>query len=319
MYKVIILGSGHIGARHLQGLACSKHPVRITVVNRGEPALKRAASYYREVMPSRTTAEFLLTVPRGENYDLAIVACSSEGRLSALETFLARSSTRNMILEKFLFSNENEYDIAGELFEKYDVRAWVNCPRRMIPEYESIRDMIAGPIEVSVTGGMWGLCCNSIHIVDLAAWLTGNSRFSFDPAMLDADVISSKRAGYIEFSGTLHGRGGDGSRLTLTAHNGFSPPMLIQIASTDLRVLSDEYNQTLMVGRESSNWKMDARPLPPILQSKLSNILLEELVEGKGCRLTPYAESRTLHLSLLAAFRKHYAGIRGSDSGFAVT
>ncbi|NJM62856.1 MAG: alpha/beta hydrolase [Oscillatoriales cyanobacterium RU_3_3] len=55
------------------------------------------------------------------------------------------------------------------------VKTWVNCPRRMQPAYHKLRQDLHGhsPITMRVVGGGWGLACNGIHFLDLAAFLFG--------------------------------------------------------------------------------------------------------------------------------------------------
>ena len=67
-----------------------------------------------------------------------------------------------------MFQKEEEFDIALNWFVEKNIRAWVNCPRRLFNIYQKIKNEIIDEdiITMTVFGGEWGLACNAIHYID---------------------------------------------------------------------------------------------------------------------------------------------------------
>lgn len=319
MHRVIVIGAGQLGSRHLQGLAKSTIPLKIDVVDPSDASLNIAASRFAEVQPTNAGADYMREVPAGEEYDLAIIACSSGARLSALRELYRRSRARYLVLEKFLFSKLEEYDEAEKIIVENGVAAWVNCPRRIMPDYAELKTLFSGPVDMSVRGGMWGLGCNSIHMADLAAWLSGDTSFSFDASRLDRVVHRSSRSGYIEFSGLLTGWTDCGTRVSLLANRDYSGPSLIHLVSSGAQALICEADSTVTWWRGENGWKPESGKLRIVYQSGLSNSLAEEILERGSCGLASYRESATMHRALLRELREFHATIGGAPAEFAIT
>ena len=172
MYKIVIIGAGQLGSRHLQGILGSNITATIEVVDPSDLSIKNAIERSLEINydKNKLKVNFYHNLNQiSKEIDLCIIASTADKRFDIINSLLTISKVKNLILEKILFQSLNEYDIIDKLLNLHDVKTWVNCPRRIIPEYQDIKSQIKKDenISLSVLGSNWGLACNSIHFFDL--------------------------------------------------------------------------------------------------------------------------------------------------------
>ena len=313
-HTVLLIGAGQLGSRHLQGLARSSLPLRIDVVDPSPEALAVARSRFEEVSTAPDRASYHTSLPAGRSYAVVIVATDSGPRAAVTESVLSGCEAGAIVFEKVLFTRPQEYDRSGERLAADNVPAWVNCPRRLYPLYHDLRPVLTGPVRIAMQGGMWGLGCNSIHIVDLAAWLSGQTAFTWDASGLDPLVHDSHRRGYVEFSGVLTASAPDGSSVQLYARNGSTAPPQLSILAGDASAVLDEVNGSGVVYRKDRNYAPEPVTFRLPYQSELSHLVVEAIVRDGTCPLPDFASSARLHLGMIGAFLDHL-GRLGRDPG----
>lgn len=140
MKKIAIIGAGQLGSRHLQGVVSSSHNYDIQIVDLNNESLKVAEERYLQVKP-KSSLSVLSTYSSidelSDEIDTVIIATNSNVRFKVLKELLEKKSIKNLVIEKVLFQNLEEYDQAEELILKHGVKAWVNHPRRMYPFYKN--------------------------------------------------------------------------------------------------------------------------------------------------------------------------------------
>ncbi len=202
------------------------------------------------------------------------------------------------MLEKVLFPCLDEYAEVRDLLAKHHIldHTWVNCTRRMFDHYPKIKASlpVGKPLEMVVAGDDWGLGCNGIHLLDIFAYLTGETNWR-----LTADIQAiekSKRAGYIEFIGTLSGTSSvKGHRITLISNpKGTIGSMSIRVSAvgSDTSVVIDEIKGEM-------NLNGTVSPIAVKYQSQLTNLVAEAILLQNNCPLTRYEESMELHTAFL--------------------
>lgn len=317
MFNILLVGAGQLGSRHLQALALADFAdISIQVVDPFTASLERARERWEQVerSPSVRSIEFLTDIAQVKgSIDFCVVATNADCRLQLLEDMLARLTIRNLLLEKVLFQSEAQLSAAGQLFEGTGCKVWVNCPRRMFPGYEVLRDRLRGQrvFDLRVVGGQWGLACNAIHFIDIWAFLSGATSYATDVSGLDLVVIESKRPGYKEITGTLAGCWQD-SRFSLTCHaDAVQEPMRIEIETEDYRVTLNE-GAGLCELLDKASGAVEPLPFTVLYQSQLTHRVAESIHRGGPCQLTTFDESAALHApflrSLLAFFNEHDGG-----------
>ena len=311
MAHIAIIGAGQIGSRHLQALVHLDRPATIYLVDPSDVSLKTAENRYlavtkdgpvMEIEPVRAIGE----LPEGE-IDAAIVATNANVRADVVEELVSSRTVRNLILEKVLFQRTDDYRRIGRLLDKSGIPAWVNCPRRMWGSYISLRETLSGaPLrEIHVSGSAWGLGCNAIHFLDLAAFFTSETSYRLSSTFLDDGFIPSKRQGHIEFTGTLSGLMGDRCRITLSSVRDGTSPRVIRLSYPDRVLVIDEANGKLWQAEDSAQWDWSESPFEAPFQSELTHLAVQNILDRGTCGLTTYYESERLHMPMLDVFLTH--------------
>jgi len=311
MKTVAIIGAGQLGSRHLQGVKLASHPLDIWVCDSNPESLRIAEERYNQV--SSDTAHVVTYVMDMDMLpfaiDVVIVATGSLPRAGIVSTLLTTHNVHYLVLEKFLFPRIAEYAAIQALIDRYHVPTFVNCTRRMWKLYDIVAMHVdkSQPVKMKHLGGDWGLCCNSIHYIDIFMYLSGAKTYELDINGLESEVIPSKRSGYIELRGKEIITTPDGDQLILEANPEYEGPSIDVILNGDKRVLIDESKGIVQI----NDLKIEE---PVQFQSALSGIFVDELLSSGTCMLTPYTESARYHMIFLLQIGPFVNNITGKNS-----
>jgi len=319
MKNTVIIGAGQLGSRHLQGLKTAKVDMSIFVVDPNIEALEIAEKRYYEVEDNPTIRSInfcssITLLPK--DLDLVIVATSSLIRAEITTALIQAKKIKNIVFEKFLFPSISTYSTILNLLDVNNVNAWVNCPRRMFSYFDQIKEIIENEekVKFSVSGGQWGLACNSIHFIDIFSFLSATTHYSLDVSRLDTKIIESKRSGYIEFTGTIAGAFENQQQFEITSLEGESNPPVITINTTNYQILINESKSEMVVRKRGA---VDQEiPIQIAYQSQLTGNLAEQILNTGKCKLTPFKESCDLHLTFLKPIVNFYNSLSGNEGDY---
>lgn len=311
-----------MGSRHLQGLSLMKKAIAIYVVDKAEQALSVAKERFEQVsldFKGRVTyCKGISEIPVEIN--LAIIATNSNIRFDIILELLEHAKVDNLLLEKFLFPAPNQYSYATELFEENKVKVWVNCPRRVWNFYRELQRTLTEPIHISVTGSQWGMASNSIHFLDLFSYLNGSGEICLSSERLDPSLFESKRKGFMEISGCVHFKHMNGSVLELNCLADGDQPSVITINSATgnavIHELAGEPSYAF-VSRNADQVQKVFFDVP--FQSRLTNMIAEDIINGRDCGLISYQESAELHLLFLKMLASFYKRIGNAQETYFIT
>lgn len=316
MYTIAIIGAGQLGSRHLQGLKTADLDMKIEVADTSEESLAVARERYEQVAENSQIAEirFVKSINElSEELDLVIIASGSAPRYAITEELIRKKKVKNILFEKVLFQKTADYSEIEKLLAENRIQAWVNCPRRMYGFYSELKERFFDSKQLifNVSGGDWGLGCNSIHFIDCLAFLSGAKQFAINTSALDREVYASKRAGYTEFSGVVTAVSERGDILSITSQKNSDAPVILTIQGNKFSVIIDETNRLLHVF-ENGNW--ETKNIQVQFQSQLTGIAAEQMLHHGTSQLTPFSESAALHLAFIKPLLKFYNEIKGVDS-----
>tara|TARA_R110001599_G_scaffold326067_1_gene538486 strand:- start:11524 stop:12486 length:963 start_codon:yes stop_codon:yes gene_type:complete len=314
MTHIVLIGAGALGGRHLQSLISLGENVRVTVVDPSSDSLDMARTRVSEVISSvESVAEIsfvegLDCVP--DMIDLAVIATGSAPRLNVLKSLLKVAKVKYVVLEKVLFQSLSDYDEASELLSDNGVQAWVNCPRRMFDAYSTLKLRLnnAQPILMEVIGGSWGLACNSIHFIDIFAFLTNSSILRVDTSNLEQSIFTSKRDGYIEFFGSLNVFFSSGHQLKLLCEHG-NEAIQIKISDSHISYLINETDGTIYANDLKCDFDLRVR-----YQSELTQVFSEQILCFGHAKITSFHESLALHRPFIRALLDFYNECQNSSN-----
>jgi hypothetical protein len=310
MLRLAVIGAGQLGVRHLQALALLDRAAEIFVVDPRSEALRHAREQFNAVegRNEEVTATYSNNI-RGisGNLDVAIIATTADVRLDVVKAVVSRLTVRHMILEKVLFQGVPDYPEAEGVFALAGTLAWVNCPRRVWPHYVALRRALGGKKVVSVHlgGSNWGLACNSIHMLDLVAFFNGLSALALDTSHLDPDPIPAKRLGFLEFTGTLAGHFADECKIELESLKQEGLPSIVDIETLSSRYRFDEALGKMWQSEKANDAQWHAQTISVPYQSRLTHLIVQDLIDKGECGLTPLADSARLHVPLISALLGH--------------
>jgi len=209
MNKILIIGFGNIGKRHLEGFSGITSEVYIVDIKFLNP---REVEIEKNKIETKATKfknfyfyADISCINKEELFDLVIVALSIDQRLNVLN-WLKKSNYKILLIEKPLFNKKNQYSKQYELL--CSRKSFVNTTVRHQKWLKEIFKLLMvgdEKVVIRVSGNNWGLSCNAIHYLDFFADLLKTPlnliRVSIETSI--HKVINSKRNGYEEVLGVL--------------------------------------------------------------------------------------------------------------------
>ncbi len=302
MKTIFIVGAGQLGSRHLQALKAVKIPLHITVIDPSEVSLKIAKERYEGILGEEThIVRYLKEIPSSfDKVDLAIVPSSSNVRRQIIETLLYTGHVQNMVLEKLLFNNRDDYLKVFDLLQSKKVKTWVNCSMRTMPFYAGLKSLFQESVFFyTVSGSQFGLITNAIHYIDHIAYLSGELNYQLDTSSLDYPPVTSKRQGFLELNGTLYVKFANGCKGIFTCFANGDMPVMVEIVSSENRLISKEWEGKALISKKSENWKWMEVDSTIQYQSQMTTEVVTDILTKGTCNLVGYDDSMKIHLTLL--------------------
>lgn len=312
---VALIGSGNLGIRHLEALIKSRNALYIVIVDPSPQALSNAKKITENTEHSHHTYKFETDLSSlSMDIDIAILATNADVRYILAKTLLSKNNVRYIVFEKVVFQNLTDFGDIAELLEKKKVISWVNCPRRLMGHYQNLKRNISNqsPYFAVFQGGLWGMACNSIHILDVFSYFTGSKEFHLTHCDLDKDLIESKRKGFFEVTGTMVFRDKlIGNTLVLHSQNSASFKTIFSLQTKEKQFLIDETRGILQESTDQTNSEWISHHFTMPFQSELTHFVVEEILNSGACLLTPFADSHLLHAPILNGLIQHFSSVFG--------
>jgi len=311
--RILIVGAGELGSRHLQGLCKINRDIKISVIDPSPDALELCSKRYNEIKlnPHIISVNYYQNISKlNKEIDLSIVSTTADVRYKVIENLLNRINIKNLILEKILFQSIMEFELANKIFRNNKVNVWVNCTRRMIPFYRKLWKEGFGvkAIKIIVTGNI-GIASNTIHMLDLLAFLSKQTKITIDTSSLDRKIYFSKRSSFIEFGGKLKAQTSRGDILKIIDGRNNNIDLTISLEN-DEKVIRINQTKALYTLEMKDNLQDSINhPFHMPLQSELTAIQVEQILNTGDSYLPSIKESSLLHKPMIDAFNLHLSSI----------
>lgn len=308
MLHIAIIGVGGLGMRYVQSLAHFRYEAKIQIVDISDQALEKTKELFYSMKPEKhlILESFHTLEGLEEHLDIVAVATGSKPRRKLTENLLDTKHVKYLILEKVLFPQVEDYMVINRKIEEHGCKVWVNCGRREQEFFKQLKEEFAGePFEFSLTGGAWGLGCNTVHFLDLISFITGDTeKICIYSKELDREIIQSKRSGYIEFTGTLTGNMGKCRSFSITSDRGADAPIIYVISSKNRLCIVKEFDKKAVYFESKNHWEGKEVSLQMKLQSEITAPLFEKIVETGSCNLSDYETAMKIHVPFLQELLK---------------
>jgi hypothetical protein len=314
-YKIVIIGVGQIGSRHLQGLTKSSKNFQVFVVDIDKKALRIAKRRYIEASKQKidnnvSYHQSLSEIP--DNLDFAIIATTANVRRPVIENLLTKKTVRYLLFEKIVFQKSEDFLPIQCLLNDQGTKAWVNCSRRSYSYYKELKKEINKEIiKITVEGNHWNMACNSIHMIDIIVYLTGQTDLTFNTFELDDKIYSASRDGYQELYGKFiitTGRGDILEMINRRLHK--DEELKITVKLKNKKVIIDELRGLSISNSPKSSFEEKQKIKIPF-QSEITGMIVDQILETGESDLTPYNECMKYHIPMLDAFNSHFSKISG--------
>jgi predicted dehydrogenase len=307
--KILLVGCGNIGSRHLQGLIKLQNTIEVNVVEPDDNAQKIAKTRIHEIknikkFPKITWFKNINELK--QKSDLVIIATHSKGRLDLISTLLDQGNKR-FLLEKMVCQSKSEYLKILEKMEKSKANSWVNTPRRYFKSYQKIKKLFADPnLILTVDAGNLGLGSNAIHILDLFSWFIDDYHLTLNGDSMNKKILLNKRGkDFVEFSGTLTGKSKTCAFVSITFHSNQNIPFTLMLVRKNMKLILNETDSKIMLytGKEKLYFETD-------FVSTITNKITNDILKKNSCLLPTLENSFITHTELFRIFNQHLKKIQ---------
>lgn len=315
MHKILLIGLGRLGARYLEGLANYSGALQIYAVDPEIEARDLASRLYYSNESYQDLHKLYILEEVSEkipvNIDIAIIATTADIRTKLTELVASRCDVRFWILEKLLAQSVQDLDrIAASI--KNSERAWVNIPRRAMKWHQELEALTRRekPFLMTVDGVAWDLATNSIHMIDLAQQLSGETVVGINCDELDAKWHQSRRKGFYEIGGNLQIKLSRSSVLLLKSRglqndSKYTETRLIQPSIT--LKFDDGYKIDIDEGSGNASDSTGLNISGNIeFMSAMIPFLVADILENQKCSLPLFSGTLKMHQLLLNATLSHW-------------
>ncbi|MDO8505595.1 MAG: hypothetical protein Q7S48_03390 [bacterium] len=319
--KILLIGCGQLGSRHLQAVATLREVGEIHVVDPRPESLELARARLREVSDTNPAIVFQWhTEPMAccAGGDLCIVATQAKDRPVLIKRIAARFSYKKFLIEKIVSQSIGEYQDLMEYVKINSLLVWVHCQTRTYGIHRYVKSCLdpVEPITFTEIGGNFGLACNGIHYADLFLFYDGGHAIHGAGAKIDPVLHSSKRGSEVfDLSGSLYGFSDKGSHFILSYAPQHRNSDVVTVSSSKGKFIIDIIAQSGFEWKEDTGWK----PIP-IMESDLvsytSKRIVADILSGRESGLPTLEECFPAHRYILSELLPHFNLLLGTSNTY---
>lgn len=314
--KIVLVGCGNIGSRHLQAVVKLKNNVLIEIVEPNIKSQRIAKSRLEEINYNKTTHKIFWykSLEQVKNKsDLIIIATNSLGRVDLIQKLLDLGHKR-FIIEKVVCQSSDEYKNLLLFMKKFHAKGWVNTNRRYFKAYRKLKEKFvdSNGIYLSVFAGNSGLGTNAIHFLDLFSWLVEDHKIKLNGEFLTNQISDNKKGErFKEFLGTVIGFSKN-SFVSLTFFPAKKESFIIKIYGKNGFAYINELDEKGYFldnngkGKEKLNAKFGHT-------SELTTKIIQDIFSTDDCLLPTLKDSHYLHKELFRIFNRHIKKVLNKD------
>ncbi len=320
MERIVIVGCGQLGSRHLQAVVRSAGDLEVWACDPRPEALAAARARLEEVPDRNPSVRVLWAGEVGalpEGCGLCIVATRAEGRCALVEDLARGRGYRRFLVEKLVAQEMASYDRLVDYARREGLTIWVNCKARAYGINRLIRERLdpSEPLVMQVAGRGHGLASNGVHAADLFCFFDGGREIRPVGADIDPRPVPSKRGGGLyDLQGMLCGVTEKGSRFVLSYLAGPPGPEHFTILSPTVSFFVDSMRS--LAWEASADGDGGWRPIvidEDRRVSRMTTDFVEGILSGKGCALPTLEEARPAHRFILDSLQPHFRHLLGRE------
>ncbi len=312
MHKILLVGCGQLGSRHLQALASLSFVEKICVIDPSEESLARGKARLAEmsdINPSITFEWYTNLDPRVAEGDLCIIATQARGRGILLKEITTQFGYERFLIEKIATQSIEEYHDLMDFCNERKLSVWVNCKTRAYGIHQYIKSKLdpQGSIIFSAIAGNQGLANNGIHEADLFTFYDQASHIKMVGSRIDPVLHPSKRGKDIfDLSGSLYGATDKGSDAIISFSGRNTSPDHVSVLSRTGRFFVDHFQKLALESYAETDWKWQPVPIDENWSvSFMTKAFVTDILSKGTCKLPTLEECFPAHEFILNALLPH--------------
>ena len=210
------------------------------------------------------------------------------------------------ILEKILATSISDLNEIKSLTMS-SLNSWVNTPMHAWPLYKYLVTKYTSPKKVSANFlNFNGLACNCIHYIDFISRWVNSEVEVIDLTSLKDSWIPAKREGFYEIEGRMSVKFKDGTILNMSSKDD-DKDYIVEIV-----VEGETWHINENDGHAKSSYGNEIFE-KTLLQSELTAIFLEQIVNTGNCELPNLEQSINQHIPLIHNLINHWNQFMDSE------
>ncbi len=319
--RVLLVGCGQIGSRHLQAVGCLPEVASVDVIDCNESSLALGQARLNELTDknSKILYRWLGAIESSsQSVDLCILATSAFGRLKLIKEIFEKTGVTKFIIEKLVAQSVGEYQELLAFAKQKNLSIWVNCPTRSYAVHQYIKSKLDPhePVIFSEIGGNHGLICNGIHYVDLFRFYDQSPEIYPAGALIDPILHPSKRGkDLFDLSGILTGYSSKGGKFILSYAADHLASDIVTITTCRARFVVDVISGWAEESIEGGAWQK----IPVVTNIRVSyttKIFCSDIFACNVCALPTLQECWLAHHYLLTETLPHFNRLLKTQNQF---
>ena len=297
--RFLVIGFGNMGCRHTQSIISSYPNAKICVL---EPSKDNFEKNCKRINIRSTNIERYSEIELlNGHFDFCVVATSAEPRFKIVK-LLIEYGIKNLLLEKVVFQSQEQFDYIKKLNIKENVNIYCNFVSRYFPNYIEIKKEISKkPFKMIVSGGDFGLACNSLHYLDIFQYLRKDTSRIVSHNLQENLSGNIRGENYKELHGALYLTNSFGDSLSIISDLEKEKGQLeITILNgDDIHILNENsLNHTII-----SNTAIIKKQFKILRTSELTGVIIKDFY-NKNILLPKVSETSNNHIQIFKIFNK---------------
>ena len=306
-YNILIAGAGQLGSRYLQGFSKFNDLLNIYVFDISDDSLKVAQLRWEACNNNFHQVHYIKEYNKlPQLIDLAIVSSTANVRVEIDKNITVNTHVNYWILEKILATSISDLNEIKSLTTT-SLNSWVNTPMHAWPLYKYLATKYTSPKKVSAKFlNFNGLACNCIHYIDFISRWVNSEVEVIDLTSLKDSWIPAKREGFYEIEGRMSFKFKDGTILNMSSKDD-DKDYIVEIV-----VEGETWHINENDGHAKSSYGNEIFE-KTLLQSELTAIFLEQIVNTGNCELPNLEQSINQHIPLIHNLINHWNQFMDSE------
>lgn len=306
--RILLVGCGQLGSRHLQAISALEEVTEVIVVDPAKESILLGRKRIAEVQNGNPRIRYVWLESLNETIapgELCIIATHSTKRPQLIKE-VAELGYKNFIIEKIVAQSVKEYEDLLGFSSEAALSIWVNCQCRTYQINRYIKSKIKPDESLSMAniGGNQGLASAGIHYADLFLFFDGSKELKTLTVSVDPILHTTRRSKDLyDLSGILAARSERGSTLLISYAQTNMGPDYMSIMSPSYKCIIDQYSK--LTAYESSidtQWSWKQVPIEEEYYiSKSEGKIISDVLKKGSCDLPTLEQSFPAHKFILEA------------------